>query len=63
MMRICFLYSCKWRYEYGPPKCSVIVFKESKCQFQKSDRHWYLGSFSIKEAETYKYLGTVVSKY
>ena len=62
LMRI-FLYSCKWRYEYGTPKCSVIVFNESKCQFQKSDRHWYLGPYSIKEEETYKYLGTVVSKY
>ena len=64
LMRICFfLYSCKWRYEYGPPKCSVIVFNEPKCQFQKSDRHWYLGPYSMKEEETYKYLGTVVSKY
>ena len=32
LLRIYFLYSCKWRkwrYEYGPLKCSVIVFNET----------------------------------
>ena len=24
LLRICFLYSCKWRYAYGPLKCSVM---------------------------------------
>ena len=63
LLRICFLYSCKWRYEYGPLKCSVIVFNETRGQFVKSNRKWLLGPHTVKEEESYKYLGTMFSKY
>ena len=63
LLRICFLYSCKWRYEYGPLKCSVIVFNETRGQFVKSNRKWLLGPHTVKEEESYKYLGTIFSKY
>ena len=26
LMRICYQYSCKWRFDYVPVKCSVLVF-------------------------------------
>ena len=63
LLRIYFLYSCKWRYEYGPLKCSVIVFNETRGQFVKSNRKWLLGPHTVKEEESYKYLGTMFSKY
>ena len=63
LLRICFLYSCKWRYEYGPLKCSVIVFYETREQFLKSNRKWLFGPHTVKEEESYKYLGTIFSKY
>ena len=63
LMRTCILYSCKKRYEYVSPKCSVIVFNELRSKLQKSERQWYLGPCSMKEEETYKCLGKVVSKY
>ena len=63
LLRICFLYSCKWRYEYGPLKCSVIVFNETRGHFVKSNRKWLLGPHTVKEEERYNYLGTMFSKY
>ena len=63
LLRICFLYSCKWRYECGPLKYSVIVFNETRGQFLKSNRKWLLGLHIVKEKESYKYLGTMFSKY
>ncbi|KAH3801430.1 hypothetical protein DPMN_155080 [Dreissena polymorpha] len=31
MMKLCYDYSCKWRFEYNPSKCAVIVFNEQRC--------------------------------
>ena len=63
LMEICFRYSCKWRYQYGPPKSSVIVFGETKYQLQRARRIWYLGPHIIQEGENYRYLGTSCDKY
>ena len=63
LMRICFSYACKWRYEYGPPKSAVVVFNESKGQFLRAERKWFLGTHRINEEESYKYLGVYFSKY
>ena len=66
LLQICFCYSCKWRYEYGPLKCSVILFNETRGQFLKSNTNWLLGPHTInmvKEEESYKYLGIMFSKY
>ena len=63
LLKICFLYSCKWRYECGPLKCSVNVFNEIRMQFLKSMRKWLLGPDTVKEGENYKYLGIMLNKY
>ena len=57
MLDICYRYSCKWRYEYNPNKCGVIVFNESKADFTKCNRKWSLGPNNIKEMESYTHLG------
>ena len=57
MIDICYRYSCKWRYEYNPNKCGVIVFNESKADFTKCNRKWSLGPNNIKEMESYTHLG------
>ena len=57
MMDICYRYSCKWRYEYNPNKCGIIVFSESKADYIKCNRKWSLGSNVIKEVESYTHLG------
>ncbi len=49
MMRECFDYSCKWRYEYNPAKCAVIVFNETKRHYAQSQREWKIGPHVIKE--------------
>ena len=28
MLNLCHAYACKWRFEYNPLKCGVIVFNE-----------------------------------
>ncbi|MCG8035004.1 MAG: reverse transcriptase family protein, partial [Candidatus Thiodiazotropha taylori] len=63
LINICFAYSCKWRYAYGAQKSAVVVFNESKVQYTKSKREWFLGPLKVVEAESYRYLGTVISKY
>ena len=63
LMSICFSNSCKWRFLFGPLKCTVVVYNESKNSFLKSDREWYLGHHRINEGERYKYLGTIFNKY
>ena len=40
-----------------------ICFNETRGQFLKSNRKWLLGPHTVKEEESYKYLGTMFSKY
>ena len=63
LMRICFSNGCKWRFLYGPLKCNVVVYNETKNNFQKSNRQWFLGHHPIQESESYTYLGTIFNKY
>ena len=63
LMRIWYSYLRLWRYDYSPPKSTVIVFNETKYQYKKHRRVWYLGPNKIVEAENYKHLGVYCSKY
>ena len=63
LLCICYAYSCKWRYEYSAPKCSVIVYNETKRQFLNSNRVWYMGNDTIMEIENYKHLSVNTNKY
>ena len=63
LLCICYAYSCKWRYEYSPNKCSVIVYNETKHDYLRSQRVWYLGNSIIEETENYKHLGFNNNKY
>ena len=51
LMTICYRYSCKWRFEYQPSKCSVIVYYETKYEYLRSDRKWLLGNSAVEEEE------------
>ena len=42
LMDMCYRYSLRWRFEYNPSKCSVIVFNESRVAFERCDRTWCL---------------------
>ena len=57
LLCICYAYSCKWRYDYSAPKSSVIVYNETKKNYQKSNRVWYLGNSIMAESKNYKHLG------
>ena len=63
LMRICFLSSCKWHYEYAPIKCCVVVYNESRFEFLRTDRVWHLGNNLLEEGENYKHLGVINNKY
>ncbi|KAH3709274.1 hypothetical protein DPMN_068736 [Dreissena polymorpha] len=55
MMKTCYDYSCKWRFEYNQSKCAVIVVNEQRCS--RPERFWTLGRETIQEAELYTHLG------
>ena len=57
LLCICYAYSCKWRYDYSAPESSIIVYNETKNNYQKSKRAWYLGNDIVEESENYKHLG------
>ena len=38
LLAICYQYSCKWRYDYVPLKCSVIDFNETKFSYDRHNR-------------------------
>ncbi|MEW8150680.1 MAG: reverse transcriptase family protein [Candidatus Thiodiazotropha endolucinida] len=63
MIRICYNSSCKWRYEYQPPKCTVVVYNESESEFHRSNRVWQIGDAYIEEDDCYKHLGIHCNKY
>ena len=63
LMHICYSYLCLWRYDYSPPKSAVIVFNETKYQYKKHRRVWYLGPNEVVETENYKHLGVNCNKY
>ena len=61
LMNTCFAYSCRWRFEYNPLKCSIIVYNEGKKSCK--DRKWFLGKQLIPEADSYVHLGVLSKKY
>ena len=63
LMTICYRYSCKWRFEYQPSKCSVIVYNETKYEYLRSDRKWLLENSVVEEEESYRHLGVITNKY
>ncbi|MCG8112938.1 MAG: reverse transcriptase family protein [Candidatus Thiodiazotropha taylori] len=63
LMRICYAYSCRWRYEYAALKCCIVVYNESRFEYLKSSRTWYLGNNQVDESENYKHLGFIHNKY
>ncbi|MCG8048788.1 MAG: reverse transcriptase family protein [Candidatus Thiodiazotropha taylori] len=63
MLDICFRHSGRWRYEFQPPKCVVIVFNESPLDYRIMSRQWALGEATINENVLYKHLGIYMNKY
>ena len=63
MIRICYNSSCNWRYEYQPPKCTVVVCNESESEFHRSNRVWQIGDAYIDEDDCYKHLRIHCNKY
>ena len=63
LMQISYRYSCLWRIEFSTPKCSVVVFKEIKSQYNKHESDWYLRPNEVNEAENYKHLGVNCNNY
>ena len=63
LLNICFEYSIKWKYRYNNRKCSVVVYNESKSEYQRSSRKWMLGHNSVDESTKYKHLGFCCDKY
>ena len=63
MLNICFNNSCKWRIEYQPPKCTVVVYNESESDFHRSNRVWKLGEAAIQEGTSYKSIGIHCDKF
>lgn len=63
MLQICYNYSLKWRFEYNANKCSVVVYNESKYEFDQSNRLWKLGNQIIHEDIQYTHLGIICNKY
>ena len=63
LLCICYAYSCKWDIYYSAPKSSVIVYNETKNNYQKSNRVWYLDNSIIAESENYKLLGVNNNTY
>ena len=57
MIKICYNHSGKWRYEYQPPKCTVIAFNESPLDYRVANRNWVLGNAFVGEDILYKHLG------
>ena len=63
MIKMCYESSCKWHYEYQPHKCSVVVYNESKTEFNRANRIWRMGNSCIQEDTQYKHLGIYCNKY
>ena len=63
MLNICKNHSGKWRYEFQPPKCIVVVFNESPLDYRISNRVWFMGDARLTEDMQYKHLGILLNKY
>ena len=63
LMRICYQYSCKWRFDYVPVKCSVFVFNEAKFVYDQRKRQLRLGPHIVNEDMNYKHSGVNYNKY
>jgi hypothetical protein len=59
MLKLCYRYSCLWRYQYNASKCAVVVFKEYRGSESRCDHapKMYLGEYPLSEVTSYKHLG------
>ena len=57
MIDTCYRYSCKWRFQYNPSKCAILVFNENKRAHFSSSRPLKLGDSIISEVDSYTHLG------
>ena len=63
MVNICKNHSDKWRYEFQPPKCTIVVYNESPLDYRISKRIWNMGDARLEEDVLYKHLGVCLNKY
>jgi len=63
LLDMCYRYSCRWRYDYNPKKCAVVVYNEDKVSAHRSTRVWHLGPEIIEEKESYTHLGLHLDKW
>ena len=63
MLNICKNHSGKWRYEFQPPKCIVVVFNESPLDYRISNIVCFMGDARLAEDMQYKHLGILLNKY
>ena len=63
MVTICHKHSGKWRYEFQPPKCVVVVFNESPLDYRMTNRTWALGDAHVEEDVSCKHLGIYLNKH
>ncbi len=61
LLDICYEYSESWGFEYGPTKCAVMVFNESKQRRaeRRRDRIFMMGPHKLKEVDEYCHLGVL----
>ena len=61
LMRMCYCYSLKWRYEFNNSKSGVVTFGETKAVHYQSmkKREWILGEDTVDELYEYKNLGVL----
>ena len=63
MMKICYVYSCRWRYSLNPQKTVILVFGESATKQKKlsDSRCWRLGEKPVKEHPSHRHVGITLS--
>ena len=60
MFNIAYSYSCKWRFEFSPQKCKIVIFGKDR----QADVHIRLGNHDVTESasETHLGVGLVTNK-
>ena len=64
MLNICFLYSCKWRFQFNARKSEIIIFENSSnaCRNNFDTHQWHIGDETILVSTECKHLGILLDK-
>ena len=62
LLKTCYSYSCKWRFNFNAKKSVVIMFEYTRTHVIRDRYQWYIGIETIPVVDSCKHLGITLDR-